>query len=314
MLSVVTEEIFDVVDAGDEVIGQAPRAEVHRMGWRHRAAHILVFNSRGEVFVQQRSLAKDMSPGQWDTSAAGHLDTGETYDACALRELGEELGIVPEGPLERLFKCEASPATGMEFCWVYRITHDGLLTWQQSELRGGGWFQPEAVDAWRCARPQEFTGAFHLIWEQFRGTGILAETRGITYRRTRALEEAVARELYEASTLAERRPLGDPGRLAAMLAGTNLMITAWEGPVLVGLARSVSDFSFCTYLSDLAVRSSHQRHGIGRELIRHTRSAGGMAQVILLSAPKAVGYYPRLGFASHPSAWVLPSDAELAGG
>ncbi len=305
----VAEEIFDVVDEQDVVTHQAPRSEVHRRGCRHRAAHILVFNSRGEVFVQQRSLDKDMSPGQWDTSAAGHLDAGEDYDACARRELGEELGIHVTAPLERLFKCAASPATGMEFCWVYRLTYDGLLTWQQSELRGGGWFTPSAVDTWRELRPNDFTGAFHLIWERYRGLGPLGERDGITYRRTRALEESVVRELYVASTLGERRPLDEPGRLAAMLAGANLLVSAWEGDQLVGLARSVSDFAYCTYLSDLAVRASHQRRGIGRELIRHTRALGGTAQLILLSAPKAVGYYPRLGFQSHPSAWTLAAGA-----
>lgn len=309
----MAEEIFDVVNERDQVIGRAPRSEVHRREWRHRAAHILVFNSQGELFVQQRSLTKDMSPGQWDTSAAGHLDAGEDYDECACRELSEELGVVIAAPPQRLFKCEASPETGMEFCWVYRLVHDGPLTCQQSELRGGGWFPPESVDCWLASRPQDFTGAFHLIWERYRGAAPLGEHGGITYRRTRALDEAVARELYEASTLGERRPLGEPGRLKAMLEGANLLVTAWEGSVLVGLARSVSDFSYCTYLSDLAVRASHQRRGIGRELIKHTRAVGGAAQVILLSAPKAVDYYPRLGFEPHPSAWSLGADAPLRG-
>lgn len=299
------EEIFDVVDEEDVVLHQAPRSEVHRRGWRHRAAHILVFNQRGEIFVQQRSLNKDMSPGQWDTSAAGHLDAGEDYDACAVRELGEELGIVPATAPKRLFKCAASPATGMEFCWVYRLVYDGLLTWQQSELRGGGWFTPAAIDAWLAARPQDFTGAFHLIWERFHRVPPLGERDGIVYRRTRSMDESVLRELYVASTLGERRPIDEPGRLAAMLAGANLVITAWAGEVLVGIARSVSDFSYCTYLSDLAVRESHQCRGIGRELIRHTREVGGTAHLILLSAPKAVGYYPKLGFQAHPSAWML---------
>jgi len=301
----VAEEIFDVVNASDEVIGRAPRSEVHRLGWRHRATHMLVTNSRGEVYVQQRSLSKDMSPGQWDTSAAGHLDAGEDYDACAVRELGEELGFVPAQPPERLFKLDASPETGMEFCWVYRVQHDGPITCQASELRGGGWFPPEAVDAWLARRPADFTGAFQLIWAHFRREAILGEVNGITYRRSRALEAGVARELYVASTLGERRPIDEPGRLEAMLAGANLLVTAWAGPTLVGLARSVSDFSYCTYLSDLAVRASHQRRGIGRELIRHTRVLGGPAQLILLSAPRAVVYYPHLGFQAHPSAWTL---------
>lgn len=294
-----------MVDANDQVLHQAPRSEVHRRGWRHRAAHILVFNSRGEVFVQQRSLNKDMSPGQWDTSAAGHLDAGEDYDACAVRELGEELGIATAERPERLFKCDATAATGMEFCWVYRLVHDGLLTWQQSELRGGGWFTPAAVGAWLASRPDDFTGAFHLIWERFQGVRPLGDSGGIQYRRTRVLDESVVRELYVASTLGERRPVDEPGRLAAMLAGANLVVTAWEGTQLVGIARSISDFAYCTYLSDLAVRTSHQRRGIGRELIRHTRALSGAAQLILLSAPKAVGYYPKMGFQAHASAWTL---------
>ena len=302
----MNEEIFDVVDECDGVIGQETRREVHRLGLRHRAAHILVWNSRGEVFVQQRALTKDMSPGLWDTSAAGHLDTGEDYDACAVRELGEELGLIPTSPLERLFRLEASPATGMEFCWVYRTLHDGPLIGQVSELRGGGWFAPDALEAWRQSRPQDFTEVFHLIWGKFRGPAPLAITAGITYRRTVGLGMEEALDLYRASTLGERRPIGDTARFSAMLAGANLTITAWDGPQLVGVARSLSDFAFCTYLSDLAVRATYQRRGIGRELIRHTRTCSGSAQLILLSAPKAMEYYPRLGFQAHPSAWTMP--------
>jgi isopentenyldiphosphate isomerase len=84
------EELFDVVNERDEVIGVAPRAQVHAEGLRHRAVHVLVFNPEGRLFVQRRSFAKDNSPGCWDTSAAGHLDAGEDYHAAALRELGEE--------------------------------------------------------------------------------------------------------------------------------------------------------------------------------------------------------------------------------
>jgi predicted N-acetyltransferase YhbS len=80
---------------------------------------------------------------------------------------------------------------------------------------------------------------------------------------------------------------------------------------LVGIARSVSDFSYCTDLSDLAVRVSHQRQGIGRELIRRTRESGGQSTVILLSAPKVVDYYPHIGLKQHPSAWTLASDASV---
>ena len=127
----------------------------------------------------------------------------------------------------------------------------------------------------------------------------------IDFRQGGDLDLEAVIELYRASTLGERRPVDDPPRMADMLRHANLVITAWDGPLLVGIARSLSDFSFATYLSDLAVRASHQRQGIGRELIRRTREAGGKAKIVLLSAPKAVEYYPHVGFEKHPSAWVM---------
>ena len=132
----------------------------------------------------------------------------------------------------------------------------------------------------------------------------------ITYRTGNDLDLDAVIELYRASTLGERRPVNDPDRMKLMLHNANLVVTAWEGVLLVGIARSLSDFSYCTYLSDLAVRLSHQRQGIGRELIRRTQEQGGQAAIILLSAPKAVDYYPRIGFTHHPQAWWLkPGDS-----
>lgn len=128
----------------------------------------------------------------------------------------------------------------------------------------------------------------------------------ITYAQGNDLDLDVVIELYRASTLAERRPIDDRPRFSAMLANANLVITAWDGPVLVGISRSVTDFSWYTYLSDLAVRDTYQRHGIGRELMRRTQAAGGaQTTVLLLAAPKAVDYYPHVGFTNFPSAWVL---------
>ena len=132
----------------------------------------------------------------------------------------------------------------------------------------------------------------------------------ITYCVGNDLDLDAVIELYRASTLGERRPVEDRERMKLMLANANLVVTAWEGEQLVGIARSMSDFSYATYLSDLAVRLSHQKHGIGRELIRRTQKQGGKATVILLSAPKAVDYYPRIGFTHHPQAWWLkPGDS-----
>jgi predicted N-acetyltransferase YhbS len=113
-------------------------------------------------------------------------------------------------------------------------------------------------------------------------------------------------ELYRASTLGERRPIDDRQRMCQMLTNANLVITAWDSGLLVGISRAMSDFSYATYLSDLAVRLSHQRQGIGKELIRKTREVGGpQATIILLAAPAAEPYYPHIGFTRHPQAWLL---------
>ena len=95
--------------------------------------------------------------------------------------------------------------------------------------------------------------------------------------------------------------------MAAMLANANLVVTAWDGDLLVGISRALSDFCYITYLSDLAVRVSHQRRGLGKELIRRTQTAGGpKTTLLLLAAPAAEKYYPRIGFTHHPQAWLLP--------
>lgn len=131
----------------------------------------------------------------------------------------------------------------------------------------------------------------------------------ISYRLGNDLNLDQIIDLYAASGLGERRPINDRTRMAAMLKNANLVVTAWEENILVGISRSLSDFSYATYLSDLAVRVSHQRSGIGKELIRQTQKAGGpQTRVILLSAPAATNYYPHIGFKQHSSAWVLVSD------
>jgi ribosomal protein S18 acetylase RimI-like enzyme len=119
-------------------------------------------------------------------------------------------------------------------------------------------------------------------------------------------------DLYKASTLGERRPIDDPPRMRRMIDQANLVVTAWDGGLLVGISRSLSDFSFATYLSDLAVRVSHQRMGIGKELMRITQREGGQARIVLLAAPKAVDYYPHVGLTQHPSAWTLGPYDPLA--
>ncbi len=161
----MSEEIFDVVNERDEVIGQKPRQEVHARGLWHRAVHVLVFNSQGQVFLQKRSVKKDTARGKWDSSASGHLDTGEAYDACAVRELREEIGLHLAAPPERLFKINACRETGWEFCWIYRCAGEGPFQLHPDEIETGEWFAPTVVTAWVDARPQDFASAFVLIWK-----------------------------------------------------------------------------------------------------------------------------------------------------
>jgi GNAT superfamily N-acetyltransferase len=133
----------------------------------------------------------------------------------------------------------------------------------------------------------------------------------IAYRTdyTPGLDEA--RDLYRASTLGERRPIDDDARFATMLSSANLTVTAWDGPLLVGISRCITDFVWTTYLADLAVRVSHQRAGIGRELMRRTQSAAPQAKLLLLAAPAAEKYYPHVGFSHMPQAWILREDESL---
>jgi len=116
-------------------------------------------------------------------------------------------------------------------------------------------------------------------------------------------------DLYNASTLGERRPVDDRRIMSDMLSHANLVVTAWDGTLLIGIARTLTDFSYVGYLADLAVRASHQRQGIGIELIAKTRQKmGPRSMLVLLAAPKAVEYYPNIGFTKHESAWTLRAN------
>lgn len=167
----MSEEIFDVVNERDEVIDHRPRSEVHRLKLLHRAVHVLVFNARGQLLLQKRSMRKDCFPGTWDSSASGHLDRGESYDACAVRELREEIGLVLQTTPTRLFKIAACPETGQEFVWVYRCESEGPFEFQAEEVDRGDWFSPQEIDAWIARAPDEFASAFPLIWKRLAAGG-----------------------------------------------------------------------------------------------------------------------------------------------
>ncbi|MER5352295.1 GNAT family N-acetyltransferase [Kitasatospora sp. NPDC002551] len=119
------------------------------------------------------------------------------------------------------------------------------------------------------------------------------------------LDVAEVADLYRSSGLAERRPVEDTERFTAMVRNANLVVVARVNERLVGIARCVSDGSYVTYLSDIAVDRAHQRRGIGVDLIRRVQEAAPRAKIVLLSAPAATEYYPHIGFTQHGSAWVL---------
>ncbi|MGH7955921.1 MAG: NUDIX hydrolase [Opitutaceae bacterium] len=161
-----SEEWFDVVNERDEVTRRATRREVHATGLWHRAIHVLVFDLNGRVLLQKRSMLKDQSPGLWDSSCSGHLDAGEDYDAAAIRELGEEIGVRPvagEAPT-RWFRLEACEPTGWEFVWVYRLRYDGAIGIEPSEIQYCEWVGPAEVTARVSARPDDFCPSFKLLW------------------------------------------------------------------------------------------------------------------------------------------------------
>jgi isopentenyldiphosphate isomerase len=168
----MTEEIFDVVNERDEVIARQTRSEVHRLGLMHRAVHVLVFNAAGQVFLQKRSMKKDRQPGLWDSSASGHVDSGEDYDACAVRELREEIGLELAKAPARLFKLAASAETDQEHVWIYRCQAEGPFQLHPEEIERGGWFGPGEATRWMADRPADFASALLVIWKEHlrRGT------------------------------------------------------------------------------------------------------------------------------------------------
>ncbi len=159
------EDIFDVVNEDDEVIGREPRSVVHAKELRHRAAHVLVFNAAGEIFLQLRSQTKDNNPGVWDSSCSGHVDAGESYAVAAERELMEEIGLLVEEPLEPLFKIDACKETGQEFAWIYRTQSEGPFELNPEEIDNGQWMSPDDLNTAMEKTPADFSPSLQLIWQ-----------------------------------------------------------------------------------------------------------------------------------------------------
>lgn len=158
------DEVFDVVDADDQIVRQATRKEVHECNLMHRAVHILVFNKHRDCLLQKRSQLKDRHPGVWDSSAAGHVDAGEDYNTAARRELKEELGIEAE-KLIRIAKISPCPENGMEHVVLYLAAHNGKVTFPASEIEAVTPFSAEIIDKWILRSPQDFAQSFLQCWK-----------------------------------------------------------------------------------------------------------------------------------------------------
>ena len=161
------DEIFDVVNDNDEVIGQLARRIVHRDGHEHRAVHVLVFDSRGRIFLQKRSMTKDTFPGAWDSSASGHLESGEDYAACAARELREELGWSASAPPRPLFKIAACAQTGHEFVWAWRGSRRPLPSAPRRN-RARWMVHAGRSHPWLARRPRDFAPVLRPDLEKIR--------------------------------------------------------------------------------------------------------------------------------------------------
>ena len=161
------KESLQVVDEQDRPLRGVDRATVHAERLLHRAVHIFVLNSVGELFLQRRSYRKDTFPRKWDSSAAGHVDLGESYEACASRELREELGLTAQ-PRE-IGRAPASEKTGQEFIRIYQTEANEVIDLNEAEIESGGFFPLSLIDQWVQRRPEDFASGFLECYHEVRG-------------------------------------------------------------------------------------------------------------------------------------------------
>ena len=162
----MSEEMFDVVDQEDRVLYQAPRSVVHANHWLHRAVHIFVFNSRGQLLVHRRSATKDEAPLKCTSSASGHLSAGESYADAAGRELEEELGL--RAPVEYLGIFPANGAmTSFEHSGLYRTITDETPTFDPGEILSGDFYELADIQAMIARDPDDFTHCFRALFQWY---------------------------------------------------------------------------------------------------------------------------------------------------
>ena len=163
-MPILPEEIFDIVDLQDQVIGQASRRETHARQLRHRAIHVLIFNCQAELLIQKRALNKDSYPGCYDSSASGHLNAGENYAVAAVREVEEELGLVlPIAALQPQFKLDACADTGWEFVWVYTVHSAAPVVPNPAEIESVTHMTRREIESLLANQPQSCARSFRRI-------------------------------------------------------------------------------------------------------------------------------------------------------
>ena len=141
----MSNECFDIIDREGKIIGKATREECHGdRSLAHRTVHVLVFNSNGELYLQKRSMNKDIQPGKWDTSVGGHLDLGETFHQAVRREMKEELGI--DVPVEYLYDYWMCNEVETEYVHTYTCTYDGIINLNADEIDDGRFWSREEIE------------------------------------------------------------------------------------------------------------------------------------------------------------------------
>lgn len=162
------EEIFDIVDSNDRVIGMATRSEIHAKGLLHRAVHLWIFHPDGRLLLQKRSLTKDREPGRWTSSVSGHVNSKEDYDTAMHREIPEEIGVPASTckDFKKVKQFPASLATDQEFVWLYQAVHPGPFQPDPHEVASLDWFFPAQIDQMLRDQPSTFSSCLRLLWNQ----------------------------------------------------------------------------------------------------------------------------------------------------
>ncbi len=159
------DELFDIVDDKDEVIGQGTRQHIHEQGLKHRAVHVIVFNKNRDCYLQKRSAWKDFNPSLWGSSCAGHLDAGESPEEAAQRELKEELGISDNIKLIPVTTLPPNEDNGQEFIYVFLAAYTGKVSYPAAEVSAVMPFNMDLIDRWIEHSPADFAPSFAECWQ-----------------------------------------------------------------------------------------------------------------------------------------------------